>query len=107
MTRKVLFNGIEISQTKYDRTTLSIFDYLEKIKNLLEKGLKKEDKIAQFSVKVDFSPNTSPKHKIYANGSTTSKTKEKISSLLKKNANNDFSPVSGSAKVNFMVQDRK
>jgi len=107
MTKKVFFNGIEISQSRYDQTTLSIFDYLDMIKSRFERGLSKEDEIAKFSVDIDFSSYRSPKHRINANGSTTKKTEEKIAHILNIKANNAYSHVVGSVKVNFLVEDRK
>lgn len=107
MTQKVIFNGIEISQSRYDNKTLFIFDYLDKIKNRLERGLSKEDGNAQFSVNVDFASSKSPRYKIHANGSTTKNTKEKITKILKRKVDNDYSHMDGSVKVNFLVKDRK
>lgn len=107
MSQKVIFNGIEISQPKYDSSILSIFDYLDRIRTLLERGLSKEDKNSQFSVNVDFASNTSPRYKVHANGSTKKKTKEKIVHILDKKVDNDFSYVAGWVKVNFLVEDRK
>ena len=60
MSQKVTFNGIEISQSNYDIKSVSIFDFLDKIKTRLERGLSKEDGNAQFSVNVDFASNKSP-----------------------------------------------
>ena len=107
MTKKVTFNGIEISQSRYDKETVFIFNYLDKIKSLLERGLNKEDGNSQFTVDVNFASTKSPKHSIKANGSTSRKTKKKIAHILKKKVNNDFSHVAGSVKVNFLVEDRK
>jgi len=107
MTNKVIFNGIEISQSRYDKTTVSIFDYLDKIRTLLERGLGKEDGNAQFSVDINFASNRSPKHNVKVNESTTKKTNEKIASILKKKVDNDYSDVTGLVKVNFLVEDRK
>ena len=107
MTKKVTFNGIEILQSKYDKSALSIFDYLDMIKKRLEKGLSKTGENLQFSVNVDFASDKSPKYKIHSNGSTTKKTKEKIARILKKQGDNDYSHVTGSVKVNFLVEDRK
>ena len=107
MTQKVAFNGIEISQSEYDKKSVSIFDFLDKIKTRLERGLSKEDGNSQFSVNVDFASSKSPKYKIRANGSTSKKTREKILRILKKTSTDDHSRATGSVKVNFLVKDRK
>ena len=105
MTKKVIFNGIELSHAKYDKSTLTIFDYLDKIINSLEKGLGKKDENFQFSINVDFAANKPPKHKIYSNGSTTKSTKEKVAKILNNTKAKDYSHTTGSVKVNLMVKD--
>ena len=107
MSQKVIFNGIELSQSNYDKSAMSVFDFLDKIKARLEGGLSKEDGNAQFSVNVDFASNKSPKYKIHANGFTTKKTKEKITRILKKTYKGDKSRATGSLKVNFLVKGRQ
>ncbi|HSG43652.1 MAG TPA: hypothetical protein VLA72_10905 [Anaerolineales bacterium] len=107
MSQKVTFNGIEISQSKYDKKSVSIFDFLDKVKTRLERGLSKEDGNSQFSVNVDFSSSKSPSYKIHANGSTSKKTWEKISRIMKKTSTDDHGQSTGSVKVNFLVKDRK
>lgn len=107
MSQKVIFNGIEISQSKYDSSILSIFDYLDRIRTLLERGLSKDDENSQFSVNLDFASNKSPRYNIHANGWTNNKTKEKIVHILDKKVDNDFSHVAGWVKVNFLVENIK
>lgn len=106
MAKKVTFNGIELTQSKYDKTTLTIFDYLDNVKSHLEKDLDKKDENFQFSVNVDFISNMPPKYKIHA-GSTTKRTKEKIARILKNTKSSEYDHVSGSVKVNFVVEGQK
>ena len=107
MSQNVIFNGIEISQSNYDNTTVSVFNFLDKIKTRLERGLSKEDGNSQFSVNVDFSSSKSPSYKLHSDGSTSKNTREKISRILKKTPTNRNSRTTGSVKVNFLVKDRK
>ncbi|HAV76773.1 MAG TPA: hypothetical protein DCX53_05395 [Anaerolineae bacterium] len=107
MTKRVTFNGIELKQSRYDTSTVSIFDYLEKMIIRLEKGLNKKDENFQLSINVDFAGKNRPRHKIYGNGSTRQSTKEKVAKILSNTIPRDYSHVAGSVKVNLLVQDRK
>ena len=107
MNKKVIFNGIELSLPKYNVSALTIFDYLDKIVTNLENELGEDDGNFQLSIDVDFSTTNSPKHKIQSNGSTHKKTKEKVARILGSTAEGDSSHVSGSVRVNLLVEDRK
>jgi len=105
MSKKVTFNGIELSLPKYDNSALSIFDYLNKIIIKLESGLGKSDENFEMSIKMDFAADKPPKHKILDDGKITKKSKEKVSRILKKTAKNEHDHASGSVKVNLVVND--
>ncbi len=106
MSKKVTLHGIELSLPKYDRSALSIFDYLHKIINRLETGLDKSDENFELSINVDFAANKPPRHKIIDAGTTTKKSKEKVSRILKKAAEREIDHTSGSMKVNLVVDDK-
>lgn len=106
MAKKVTFNGIELSLPKYDETALNLFDYLDNVITHLEKGLDKNDENFQLSINVDFETHKPPKHRIYANGTTKKSTKEKVAKILKTTSEKEYDHVSGSVKVNLMVEDR-
>jgi len=106
MTKKVTFNGIELSQAKYDKTTLTIFDYLDKIKSRLENELDKKDEEFQLSINVDLASNRPPKHNIYGNDSTPKSTIEKVARILKNTNAKDYIHMAGSVKANFLVENR-
>jgi|RhiMetdeSRZDD1v2_1073273.scaffolds.fasta_scaffold82326_3 translation initiation factor 2 alpha subunit (eIF-2alpha) len=107
MTKKVTFNGIELSLPKYDADAITLFDYLENVVSHLEQELGDEDENFQLSINVDFSTSRPPKHKISANGSTKKKTKEKVARILEKTMDKENSGVAGSVKVNLLVEDRE
>jgi hypothetical protein len=106
MTKRVTFNGIELFLPKYDGTALTIFDYLDKVIAHLEKGLDTNDGSFQISLNVDFSTDTPPKHTIHANRSTNKKTKDKVAKILKQAIDGVYNHVSGSVKVNLLVEDK-
>ena len=106
MPKKVTFRGIELSLPKYDKSALFIFDYLNKIIARLESGLDKSDENFELSINVDFAADKPPKHKIVDAGTTTKKSKEKVSKILKKAAEREYDHASGSMKVNLVVDDK-
>jgi hypothetical protein len=107
MNKKVIFNGIELSLPKYNESAVTIFDYLDKIVTNLQDGLSEDDGNFQLSIDVDFSTTKSPKHKIQSSGSTPRKTKEKVARILEKTADKKSNHVSGSVRVNLLIEDRE
>jgi len=106
MTKKVIFNGIELSLPRYNASAVTIFDYLENIVTDLEDGLSDDDGSFQLSINVDFSTTNPPKHKIYSNGTTKKRTKDKVAKILERTVENENNRVSGSVRVNLLVEDR-
>lgn len=106
MTKRVIFNGIELSLPKYNTSAVTIFDYLENVVTDLEGELGEEDGNFQLSINVDFSTTKPPKHKIYSNGSTKKRTKDKVARILERTTDHENSRVSGSVRVNLLVEDR-
>ena len=106
MTKKVTFNGIELSSSSYDKTAQTLFDYLDDVKKDLENGLDKEDGDIQLSLNLDFVTNKPPQHSIQANGGTRAETKERVSEILKSSAEKDYKGMSGSVKVNLKIEDK-
>ena len=106
MAKKVTFNGIELSIPKYDKKALSIFDYLDKIISRLESGLKKSDGNFELSINVDFAEDKPPRPKIVDDGTSTKKSKQKVSKILKEAAEKDNDHASGSVRVNLVVDDK-
>ena len=106
MTKRVNFNGIELSLPKYNTSAVTIFDYLENVVTDLEGELGEEDGSFQLSINVDFSTTKPPKHKIYSNRSTKKRTKDKVARVLERITDHENSRVSGSVRVNLLVEDR-
>jgi len=106
MSKKVILNGIELALPKYDDSALTLFDYLEDVVSNLERGLSDDDGNFQLSINVDFSASKTPKHTFHSNGSTKKRTKDKVAKILKSTVNKDNNHVSGSVRVNLMVEDK-
>jgi hypothetical protein len=106
MTKKVTFNGIEMSLSEYDASVASLLDYLEKVVGRLEDGLDKVDGKFHLSINVDFSPNNPPIPSISSNSSTNNQTNEKVAKILERTAEVENNHVLGSIKVNLLVEDK-
>lgn len=104
MTKKVSYNGIEVSTSDYDASAVSILDYLEKVVGRLEDGLDKVDGKFSLSINVDFTPNNPPQPSITSNGIDKGTT-EKVAQILERTTEVENSRVSGSVKVNLQVDD--
>ena len=107
MSKKVTFNGIELSLPKYDEATRTLFAFVETIISRLEEGLDTNDGNFQLSISVDFSASNPPSHSIVSsNGATAEKTRNKVEKILSSSVNGGFNQVSGSMKVNLVVEDK-
>lgn len=95
-----------MSLPKYNSSAVTLFDFLEDVVTDLENGLGKDDGNFKISINVDFSTNKSPKYKIYSNGTTGKRTKEKVAKILNRSKNSRTDKVSGSVRVNLQVEDR-
>lgn len=83
-----------------------MFDYLDDMVSRLEQELGEDDGNFQLSINVDFSPSKPLQYKIYANGATKKKTKDKVARVLKKTDSSKFNQVTGSMRVNLLVGER-
>ena len=107
MTKKIILNGIELSLPKYNASAVTIFDYLEDVVSNLENELGKDDGSFQISINMDFSTNKPLHYKIHSNnGSTKKGTKDRVAKALTRTNPENLNRVSGSVKVNLLVEDR-
>ena len=106
MNKKIILNGIELSLPKYDASAVTLFDYLDNVVTHLEEGLGEEDGSFQLSINVDFSTSKPPQHKIYPNGTTKKKTRDKVTNILKSTKAAEFKQVTGSVRINLQVEDK-
>ena len=106
MTKRVSYNGIEISSEAYEASTADIFDYLEKLTGSIEKRLHKNDANCNLSINLEFSPGKLTRSSIYSHSSagkgTVTHVTQALKSVRRKSGNNHFS---GKAKINLQVHD--
>lgn len=106
MTKRVSYNGIEMSASSYDASAASMLDYLEKVVGRLEDGLDKVDGKFSLSINVDFSPNHPPTSHVSTSGATNARAAERAAQIVERTTEVEKSRVSGSVKVNLQVDDK-
>lgn len=105
MSKNVIFNGIEILATEDDVPTKNFFDFTEEIMGKLGSELDEQDQNFHLQIHTDFYPNRPPKHRIYVNGLSNARTREKVISILKRTTSLFTKESAVSMNVNLMVQD--
>ena len=106
MTKKVTYNGIELSLTANDPTVVIVLDYLENVVFRLEEGLDKVRGEFHLSLYVDFSANRPPKYSISAIGTTNNGINGKVAKILERTIEGKYKHITGSVKVDFLVKDK-
>lgn len=106
MSKKVIFNGIEISTSEDDISAKSFFDFTEEVISLLESHLDGSDSNFNLSINTEFFLNRKPKHNIYISGLKNQRTKEKVVNILQRTAGMLQGHASGTARVNLQINDR-
>lgn len=104
MAKKITFSGIEILTPQDDLSAKSLLDYVESVINHLEQDLGKVSGNFHLSINMDFSSNKKTAHKVFASGSESQKTVEKVSKLLDSTGIKDG--ISATIKVDMEVEDR-
>ena len=105
MSKKVIFNGIEISTSEDDQSASSLLGYVENIISQLESDLESGDENFNMSIDTNFSPNKSTKYNITIDGITNQETREKVVKILQKSTDTKGGKISGTLKVDFQIRD--
>ena len=105
MSKKVVFNGIEIFASEDDQSAKSLLGFVEAIITRLESNLDSTDENFNISINTNFSPNKSTKYNISVNGITNRKTRDKVVKILQKSTETKSGRVSGTLKVDLQVED--
>jgi len=106
MTKKVVFNGIEILTAESDSSAHSMLGLVESVIDRLESDLDRGDENFHLSINMDFSPNHSIKHRFSVTSLTNNGTREKVMKILEKTTDPLVNKVAGTVKVDLLVQDR-
>ena len=105
MTKRVSFNGIEISAEAYNASAAGIFDYLETLAEQLENRLPTTDDNCNLAINLEFSPGKAPASGIKPNTFTNKKTVTHVKRALKSIRKSGNNHLSGNVKVNLEVRD--
>ena len=106
MSKKVVFNGIEILTSEDDLSAKSFFDFTEEVIRLLESNLDDSDADFHLSISTEFFMNRLPKHRIFVDELKNQGTKEKLVKILQRAASRLHGHTSGTARVNLLINDR-
>jgi hypothetical protein len=105
MSKKVVFDGIEILTSEDDVSARSFFDFTEELIGLLESNLDGTDENFHLSVNTEFFFNKPPKHSISVNGLKNLRTREKVMIILQRTAGVLHGHATGIARVNLSIED--
>jgi hypothetical protein len=105
MSKKVVFNGIEILTTESDTSAQSMLSFVESVIHRLESDLDRGDENFHLSINMDFSPEHSIKHRFSVTSLSNNGTRAKVMKILEKSTNLRENKISGTVKVDLMVED--
>ncbi len=105
MSKKVVFNGIEIFASEDDQSAQSLLGFVENIITRLETSLNGTDGNFNISIDTNFFPNKATKYNIIINGNMDQKTRDKVMKILQKSAETKDARITGSIKVDLQIRD--
>lgn len=105
MSKKVIFNGIEIFASEDDRSAQSLLGFVENIIARLEASLDGTDENFNISIDTNFFPNKATKYNITINGVMDQKTRDKVMKILQKSTETKDAKITGSIKVDLQIRD--
>ena len=105
MSKRVVFNGIEILTSEDDISAKSFFDFAEEVIELLEMSLDKTDENFHLSINTEFFSNRKPQHRIYVNGLKNQATRAKLLKILQRSNSLLSGHAVGTASVNLALED--
>lgn len=105
MSKKIVFNGIEILTNEGDSSAQSMLGFVESIINNLEFDLNQTDENFHLSINLDFSPNHSIKHSFFVTSLSNNGTRAKVVKILEKSTKSREIKVSGMVRFDVQVGD--
>lgn len=106
MSKKVVFNGIEILTAEDDASARSLLGIVESVIDRLESGLDRVDENFHLFINMDFSPNRPVKHSFSVTNLSNNGTRKKVMRILEKSTNSYENEITGTVKVDLQVEDR-
>jgi hypothetical protein len=105
MSKKVVFNGIEILTNEGDSSAQSMLGFVESIITDLESGLNQTDENFHLSIKLDFSPKHLIKHSFSVTSLSNNGTRAKVKKILEKSTSSRETKLSGMVRFDIQVDD--
>lgn len=105
MSKKVVFNGIEILTDESDASAQSLLGFVESVIDHLESDLDRVDENFQLSINVDFAPNRPPRHRFSVTSLSNNGTRTKVMRILERSTYSRENDIAGTVKVDLQVKD--
>jgi hypothetical protein len=106
MSKKVVFNGIEILTSEGDSSAQTMLGFVESVVDRLESDLGRADENFHLSVNMNFAPNRSIKHRFSVTSLSNNGTRGKVMKILDESTNLRENKISGTVRVDLTVKDR-
>jgi hypothetical protein len=105
MSKKVVFNGIEILTDESDSSARSLLEIVESIIGHLESDLEQSDENFHLSLNMDFVPNRRTKHSFSLTSLSNNETRGRVLKILRESTNLHKNKISGTVKVDLQIMD--
>lgn len=105
MSKRVIFNGIEILTEEGDASVYNLLGFVEDVIEELESSLDDHDQNFHLSVNMNFSPTHPPRHTFSLTNLSSRTTRRKVVNVLKRTADSDGVDVFGLVRVDLEVED--
>jgi hypothetical protein len=105
MTKKVIFNGIEILTDENDSSAQDMLCFVETIIDNLESDLDQADENFHLSINMDFSPEHLTKHSFSMTNLSNNGTRGKVMKILEKSSIMHEPRELGSVRIDLEVDD--
>jgi hypothetical protein len=105
MSKKVVFNGIEILTNESDSSAQSMLGFVESVIDHLESDLDPTDENFLLSINMDFSPNRSVKHSFSMTSLSNNGTRQKVMRILEDSTSSRETKMTGTVRVDLQVDN--
>lgn len=106
MSKKVVFNGIEILTNEDDSSAKSLLGIVESVIDRLESDLDRVDENFHLFINMSFSPNHPTHHSFSVTSLSNNGTRAKVMKILEKTTNSRGNKIAGTVRVDLQVKDR-
>jgi hypothetical protein len=105
MSKKIVFNGIEILTDEDDTSAQGMLGFVESVIDRLESDLDRSDENFHLSINMDFAPNHSAKYKFSVTSLSNHGTREKVMKILEDTTHSPENKITGMMNIDIQVED--